>query len=164
MGVWGSRVWQEREKQKPVPRPAFQIMDPSLDSRRAVLRSRARSFALRSDASRPRSWLRINERTRPKREFRFYWTPDSLFPIHHSLFTNHQTPIFAREAELARRSRTGRRRRLADLRPYHYGSHAEEPSSVLRPRSWTRPSKEQKSVPELGALFFVPTLRVHVLG
>ena len=64
MGVWGSRVWQEREKQKPVPRPAFQIMDPSLDSRRAVLRSRARSFALRSDASRPRSWLRSRESTR----------------------------------------------------------------------------------------------------
>ena len=57
MGVWGSRVWQEREKQKPVPRPAFQIMDPSLDSRRAVLRSRARSFALRSEASRPRQAL-----------------------------------------------------------------------------------------------------------
>jgi len=41
---------------------------------------------------------------------------------------------------------------------------SENPSSVLRPRSWTRPSKEQKSVPELGDLFIVPTLRVHVLG
>ena len=65
---------------------------------------------------------------------------------------------------LASRSDTGRRRRLADLHPYHYGSHAEEPSSVHRPRSWTRPSKEQESVPELGALFLVPTLRIHVLG
>ena len=41
---------------------------------------------------------------------------------------------------------------------------SKEPSLVLRPRAWTRPSKEQESVPVLGALFLVPTLRVHVLG
>ncbi len=137
MGVWGSRVWQEREKQKPVPRPAFQIMDPSLDSRRAVLRSRARSFALRSDASRPRSWLRSRESTRRGESYFSLVSAASvsifLITLHAPLSTvlkrtldnafsrllptthNAQPTaiLTAREAELAPRSGTGRRRRLA---------------------------------------------------
>ena len=40
---------------------------------------------------------------------------------------------------------------------------AEKPSCVLRPRSWTRPwrAEERLFIPELGALFIVPTLRVQ---
>jgi hypothetical protein len=43
---------------------------------------------------------------------------------------------------------------------------SKNPSLVQRSRSWTRPwiAEERFFVPELGALLFVPTLRVHVLG
>jgi hypothetical protein len=40
---------------------------------------------------------------------------------------------------------------------------SKEPSFVLRPRSWTRPSKEQEErFRRVAPKFFVPTLRVQV--
>jgi hypothetical protein len=62
------------------------------------------------------------------------WSPYQFFSIDRSV----------RENERAGRAKT----RPASFVPEH--------GPVL--------GKEQKSVPELGALFLVPTLRVHVLG